>query len=379
MASQPQLSRVGKAVPSDGNSSEAFSSSTQLPGNNNNPIHPRIGTVEELPSSTVDHVNLEPNPSSAFTFEPQRPIIEMERDSQRVLTTAFKERLVPTSVLLSRAMQYGWNQRIYRSFIFLFCIALVYAWYLVIIIPVVFVLYRHCVLVFERRRVQGNRAQNGQSVHGFHGVFLFVCGSGGHTNEMLRMLERSIRADQVGHRRWAVGSDDRLSFNKVLAFERRIGRHLKRRGVDVGTFNIMAFNRAREVHQGWVSTTVSTIKCLCDVIEILFGQPTRQWPYLEFPNVIVSNGPGTGFLFLLVAHVMKIFYLVPEPYMKTVYVESWARVNTLSLSAKLVRFFQLADVFIVQHIQLASRDGQDFTSNVVAMPTEAHVQIPRND
>lgn len=144
MASQPHRSRVGQGVHSDGNKSKAFSSGTQLSGNNNNnPIPPRIGTVEEPPSPTVDDINLDPNTSTPFICEPQQSIAEMERDRERVLTTAFKERFIPTMFLLSRAMHYAWfrGPNATRSGIFaiIFCIALIFTWYSVLIVPVVFI------------------------------------------------------------------------------------------------------------------------------------------------------------------------------------------------------------------------------------------------
>ncbi|KAI4860627.1 oligosaccharide biosynthesis protein Alg14 like-domain-containing protein [Hypoxylon rubiginosum] len=383
MASQPHRSRVGQGVHSDGNKSKAFSSGTQLSGNNNNnPIPPRIGTVEEPPSPTVDDINLDPNTSTPFICEPQQSIAEMERDRERVLTTAFKERFIPTMFLLSRAMHYAWfrGPNATRSGIFaiIFCIALIFTWYSVLIVPVVFIAFRHCVLVLGRRRIQRSLlVHDDEYIRGALGVFLFICGSGGHTNEMLRMLMRSVQFEDIGHRRWAVGADDVLSFKKVLAFEHRVGNAFQRCGMNSGTFNIRPFNRARHVHQGWSSASVTVIKSMCDVLDILLGAPTRrQRSSLQFPNVIVSNGPGTGFLFLLTAHVLKLLCLVPEPYMKTVYVESWARVKTLSLSAKLVKFFQVADVFVAQHRQLASRDGQDLTSNMVVMPPQPHIVVP---
>ncbi|KAI1780393.1 glycosyltransferase family 1 protein [Hypoxylon cercidicola] len=385
MASQPQRSRKGQEIPgapasNKSSPTEAFSSGTE-PGNNNNPILPRIGTVEQPPSPTVDNVDSEPNPSLPFIREPQRSVAEMERDRESVLTTAFKKRLVPVSMMLARAAEHAWfgGSKVIPTGIIvgMLCVALVFSWHMVMLITMAFVVFRHCILVFRRHHIEDRRVQNSVFPRrGAPGVFLVICGSGGHTSEMLRMLLRSIRIEEIGHRRWAIGADDPISFQKVLKFEQRIG-NLQVRGAAIDTFNIASFNRARHVHQGWSSTLATATKCICNVIEILIVPPTRQRPYFQFPNVIVTNGPGTGFLFLLVAHILKVLCIVPEPFMKTIYVESWARVNTLSLTGKLVKLFQVADMFIVQHRQLADSDDLYFTSNMVAMPTVPYVRIPR--
>ncbi|KAI1766449.1 oligosaccharide biosynthesis protein Alg14 like-domain-containing protein [Hypoxylon sp. FL1150] len=380
MAEQPQRSRVGQEIPSASNKSnptEAVASGIELPRNNNNPIPPRIETVEKAPSPIDDNITKKPSLPASFLREPQRTVAEMEADGQRVLLTTFLEHLVPIMAILTHAIVRTFFNSVDHLNILLFGIILFFAarfpilfW---LVFPTLFIIVRHCALVFSRRFPMNVGGANGLLERGAFGTFLFICGSGGHTNEMLRMLERSIRFEEIGHRRWAVGADDMLSFQKVLAFEQRLGSHFARHGIHIDTFNIVHFNRARHVHQSWFSTLATAIKSLCDVINVLMVLPTAYRPTFLFPNVIVTNGPGTGFMFLLAAHLLKIFYIVPEPYMKTIYIESWARVNTLSLSAKLVKFFGLADVFIVQHRQL---DGSNFTPNMVAMPTEPHVRFP---
>jgi beta-1,4-N-acetylglucosaminyltransferase len=220
---------------------------------------------------------------------------------------------------------------------------------------------------------RGARPVRVQSAH----YLLLICGSGGHTAEMIQMVERSIRPERLSHRRWAVGKDDEKSYMKVMAFERRLLGRFTREDLDSGTFDIVRFGRARYVHQSWLTTPFTAILSLLDIIRIL-SDPPRQRPVPEFryPGVIVTNGPGTGFLFLLVARALKLFRVVPATHMRSIYVESWARVKSLSLTGKLVRRGRLADRFIVQYRFLAG-PREILAKNLLVMP-QYHV-VPINE
>ncbi|KAI1750169.1 oligosaccharide biosynthesis protein Alg14 like-domain-containing protein [Xylaria castorea] len=202
---------------------------------------------------------------------------------------------------------------------------------------------------------------------------LLVCGSGGHTAEMIQMVERSIRAEKSSHRRWAVGKDDQKSYDKILAFERRLLDRFSQQSLDSGTLDIVRFGRARYVHQSWFTTPFTAILSLVDIAHILTTPPDRQHiPMSRYPGVVVTNGPGTGFLFLLVARALKLIHRAPASHMRTIYVESWARVKSLSLTGKLIRRFKLADLFIVQSHFLAG-PGDILAENFLVMPQQPHV------
>ncbi|KAI1117619.1 oligosaccharide biosynthesis protein Alg14 like-domain-containing protein [Nemania sp. NC0429] len=202
---------------------------------------------------------------------------------------------------------------------------------------------------------------------------LMVCGSGGHTAEMIQMVERSIRPEKSSHRRWAVGKDDEKSYNKILAFEQRLLDRFSRHSMDSGTFDIVRFGRARHVHQSWLTTPFTAILSLLDIFHILTTSPQQQPnPTHYYPGVVVTNGPGTGFLFLSVAQVLRFAHLVPKSHMRTIYVESWARVKSLSLTGKLIRGFKLADRFIVQSPLLAGQN-ETLAENMLVMPQKPQV------
>jgi len=220
---------------------------------------------------------------------------------------------------------------------------------------------------------RGTRAVCVQPAH----YVLLICGSGGHTAEMIQMAERSIRPEGSSHRRWAVGKDDEKSYLKVMAFERRLLDRFSRHDLDIGTFDIVRFGRARYVHQSWLTTPFTATLSLLDIIHVLSDPPRqRPVPELRYPGVIVTNGPGTGFLFLLVARALKLLRVVPTTHMRSIYVESWARVKSLSLTGKLIRRGRLADKFIVQYRFLAG--PQDILAeNLLVMPK--HPAVPINE
>ncbi|KAI0116434.1 oligosaccharide biosynthesis protein Alg14 like-domain-containing protein [Nemania sp. FL0031] len=208
---------------------------------------------------------------------------------------------------------------------------------------------------------------------------LIICGSGGHTAEMIQMVERSICPEKSSHRRWAVGKDDKKSYDKILAFESRLLDRFSRHSMDSGTFDIVQFGRARYVHQSWSTTPFTAILSLLGILQILTTPPDQgPVPRPRYPGVIVTNGPGTGFLFLLVARALRLLYVVPRSRMRTIYVESWARVKSLSLTGKLIRRLRLADTFLVQSRYLKGLDNI-LAENLLVMPQQPKVPFENED
>ncbi|KAI1210717.1 glycosyltransferase family 1 protein [Annulohypoxylon truncatum] len=199
---------------------------------------------------------------------------------------------------------------------------------------------------------------------------LIVCGSGGHTGEMIRMVERSIRPDELSHRRWAIGYGDQMSYDKVMEFEHSLVRKFGQRH-KIGTFDIEFFHRPRAVHQSWLTTPFTALVSLVEIFKIMTTAPGRHTATgSRYPGVVATDGPGAGFMFLLAAHWLKMTFVVPDDFVKTIFVESWARVKSLSMSGKLIKHFTLADVFIVQYEGILRRlsPNEYYNRNFVVMP-----------
>lgn len=185
---------------------------------------------------------------------------------------------------------------------------------------------------------------------------LVVLGSGGHTKEMLAMLEIGFAPLSSIHRRYLVSSGDAMSLKQVKAFEEML---LNTHGEsEAGTYDVHTVTRARKVHQPLLSTPLTALLSVLEIFPLLTNSPfagtrSRQ----KHPDIIITNGPATGFFVGLVAYVLKLFCLAPEDVMQIFYVESWARIKTLSLTGKFFYHTKIADVFLVQHEYVAQRYG----------------------
>ncbi|KAL2265285.1 hypothetical protein VTJ83DRAFT_6385 [Remersonia thermophila] len=207
--------------------------------------------------------------------------------------------------------------------------------------------------------------------------FLYVLGSGGHTSEMLETVKRHFSPQPNLHRRYLVTLGDHDSLRRLCELEDLIHRSVP----DVrsqGTWDVVWVPRARRVHQPlWTApltclqAAVWTVAALALTPDLRRTPPSRhrrsgggssqetddQDDPFRYPHVVVTNGPGTGFIVALVARLLKLLCLAPRDRLRTVYVESWARTRTLSLTGRLFLRTGLADVFGVQHRGLERRYG----------------------
>lgn len=106
-------------------------------------------------------------------------------------------------------------------------------------------------------------------------------------------------------------------------------------------------SRARKIHQPIYTAPWSSFLCFIDCIRILLHSQTCK-PLQTYPDVILINGPATAVILVLASYSLKFFGLAPREKMKIVYIESFARVRTLSLSGKLLLRLHLCDQFLVQ-------------------------------
>ncbi|KXH43767.1 hypothetical protein CNYM01_10119 [Colletotrichum nymphaeae SA-01] len=186
--------------------------------------------------------------------------------------------------------------------------------------------------------------------------FFVVLGSGGHTKEMLAMMEISFPNVPDMHRRYLISSGDSMSLTHLNAFEDEL-RTTHGEG-QVGTFDKHIVARARKIHQSLLTTPFTALMSVAQIFPLLLSSPfkgprSRQ----QFPDIILTNGPATGFIVGLVAYLLKMLYVVPEDTMQVIYIESWARIQTLSLTGKLFHYTGIADILLVQHEQVAKTYG----------------------
>ncbi|KAI1236660.1 hypothetical protein IHE44_0014913, partial [Lamprotornis superbus] len=99
-------------------------------------------------------------------------------------------------------------------------------------------------------------------------------------------------------------------------------------------FSLDRIPRSREVRQSWISSVLTTLH------SILYSLPLT---YKRKPDLILCNGPGTCVPVCLSAFLLGLLRIKRTI---IVYVESICRVETLSLSGKILYYF--SDYFIVQ-------------------------------
>lgn len=130
-----------------------------------------------------------------------------------------------------------------------------------------------------------------------------------------------------------------------------------------GTHDTHVVTRARSVHQSWFTSIFTSAKSALDILAALAMIPPKRTSQPNatsflYPHVIVTNGPGTGFIVALVAFMLKLVGLAPLNRLTVIFVETWARTHNLGLTGKLFQWTQIADVFVVQQKSLAKVTGK---------------------
>ncbi|CCX06833.1 Similar to UDP-N-acetylglucosamine transferase subunit ALG14; acc. no. Q6CF02 [Pyronema omphalodes CBS 100304] len=167
-------------------------------------------------------------------------------------------------------------------------------------------------------------------------LFMILLGSGGHTAEMLLLL-KSVPAAQLQSfkRTYVVTSGDALSVQKAAGFEQSLATEPK-------NCIIRIVPRARRVGQSWLSTPWDCVLCLVACMKA----------FVEggIPDIVICNGPGSAVLMVLVALGCRFIGVAGT---RTIYVESFARTKTLSLSGNIL--YPLVDRFFVQWPKVKER------------------------
>ncbi|XP_034028470.1 UDP-N-acetylglucosamine transferase subunit ALG14 homolog [Thalassophryne amazonica] len=174
---------------------------------------------------------------------------------------------------------------------------------------------------------------------------LVVAGSGGHTTEILRLMGSLSAAYTPRH--YVIAETDKMSEEKICTFE-----NCRAQRDSEPQFTICRIPRSREVHQSWSSSVLSTLNALSYSFPLVFSLR---------PDMILCNGPGTcvppcvAGLLLGILGMKKVLI---------VYVESICRVETLSLTGRIL--YLISDYFFVQWSMLRDRYPQSiFVGRIV--------------
>ncbi|ODV90501.1 glycosyltransferase family 1 protein, partial [Tortispora caseinolytica NRRL Y-17796] len=166
-----------------------------------------------------------------------------------------------------------------------------------------------------------------------------VLGSGGHTGEIVRALQ-FWNPKKYALRTYVHASDDHISPLKVAEIEEKEQTAAKKGKEGFSAVRVVPVTRARSVGQSWLTTPFTAFKCGLDTLKAL----------RPLPDVIVCNGPGTA---IIVALTGRFLGAVLFKHVGIVYIESFARVENLSLSGRIIRPF--SDKILVQWPQLLEK------------------------
>ncbi|PWN46860.1 Alg14-domain-containing protein [Violaceomyces palustris] len=184
-------------------------------------------------------------------------------------------------------------------------------------------------------------------------------GSGGHTSELLILLS-ALPKDRYNERIYLYSSGDHFSSEKARRFEESVPSSYQHASPTPArknpSFQCLEIPRARAVHQSFFSTPLSLAYSLFFCLDRIALRPLADFGRKDgdvdededsrsslFADLIIMNGPGTCVPIVAAVYFLRFFGL-PSP--QLLYVESFARVRSLSLTAKLVRRF--VDRFVVQ-------------------------------
>ena len=160
-------------------------------------------------------------------------------------------------------------------------------------------------------------------------ITMVVLGSGGHTSEILTTL-KNLDYNIYCPIHYVAAKTDKHSL------ERAKNSH----NDDVLLKNIFLHRiyRSREVRQSWITTIFTTFYSLIESFILCFIKVR--------PDIIICNGPGTCIPILICGLFLRVLFIKPK--IKLIFLESFCRVDDLSMTGKIA--YKFVNLFIVQYM-----------------------------
>lgn len=156
---------------------------------------------------------------------------------------------------------------------------------------------------------------------------MFTFGSGGHSTEMLSLIQNGNLMKKKGIKNtFLVSEDDKLVCDKLI-------EQFK----DNPSYHILKLRRGRRVGQSYLSSIWTVLLSFIQAIEIVVR---------EKPRLLITNGPAISVIICLAIRLLNLVRLNNRTII--IYVESFCRTKTLSLSGKLLYHLRIVDTFLVQ-------------------------------
>lgn len=179
---------------------------------------------------------------------------------------------------------------------------------------------------------------------------MVVLGSGGHTTEMLEFVQ-SLSKQTFSPRCFVVASTDNGSPLALRRVERTLVDDSDSEDGSISRLIdpkcdalLLRVPRSREVKQSYVSSVWTTL--------VAFVAALRLVRRVQ-PRLLLVNGPGTCLPLCIAVWLLSLLALAPR--CDIVFVESVARVRSLSLTGQILYRLRLCAYFIVQWDELCIR------------------------
>lgn len=186
-----------------------------------------------------------------------------------------------------------------------------------------------CVSSYSKSFFYQQNAANGKNAKRQIRV-MAVLGSGGHTTELLKLMKR-LKREIYTPITFVVAETDKTSQAKT---------ELDWKPTQRDSFAIIP--RSREVGQSWSSTVWTTLRSFQSCLGLVYNRR---------PQLVLCNGPGTCIPICAAVLLFRVLGIQTDS--KIIFCESFARVQHLSLTGKLI--YYVADEFVVQWPQLQAK------------------------
>jgi len=162
-----------------------------------------------------------------------------------------------------------------------------------------------------------------------------VLGSGGHTAEILRLMQ-ALPCERYSPRSFILAETDSTSLERLEQLE----GSKDKKTVDVKIFRIP---RSREVRQSYTSSVISTLVSMLRCAPLVFKLKC---------DILLCNGPGTC---VPVCFFTYLYNLILFRRCQVIFIESMCRVESLSTTGKILYYLGIADEVLVQWPQLCNK------------------------
>jgi Oligosaccharide biosynthesis protein Alg14 like. len=191
---------------------------------------------------------------------------------------------------------------------------------------------------------------------------LIVLGSGGHTTEMIHLLGSIKNEEYFSPINYIVAETDTTSTRRLESLRKEISNMKSKDSHDSRQFalhcihpaflppNALVYKipRAREVGQSYLTSVLTTLYSILYTARLVLL--TTQ------PDLLIINGPGTCLPVALWCFVARLLGISRG---NIVFIESFCRVKSLSLTGKVLWKMGIVDLFVVHWPELLKNVGKE--------------------